>query len=110
MGIKMNSRTKGANYERKIAKRLSDFYKIELRRTPLSGGMDWKGDILPVFGEIPYHIECKKVEKLNIWKALEQAEKDCPEDKIPIVIFTRNRTEDYVAIKLEDFLRIKEVK
>ena len=100
-----NSRTKGANYERKIAKRLSKHFGLELCRTPLSGGMDWKGDILPIFGEIPYHIECKKIERFNIWKAIAQAERDCPEEKTPIVIFSRNRTEDYVCIKLEDFLK-----
>ncbi|MBC8146609.1 MAG: hypothetical protein H8E98_01325, partial [Bacteroidetes bacterium] len=48
----------------------------------------------------------KKQEKLNIWKALKQAEEDCPDDKIPIVVFARNRTKDYVVIEMDEFLEI----
>ena len=99
-----NSRDKGCNYERKIAKIFTDHFKITFCRTPLSGGMEWKGDIQPVFGEFEYHIECKKQERLNIWKAIAQAERDCGKEQIPIVVFSRNRSEDYVCIKLSNFL------
>jgi hypothetical protein len=53
--------------------------------------------------EIPYSFECKNVEKLNIWKALEQCESNC-EDREPVLIIKRNRSEVYAVVKLEDWL------
>ena len=99
----INSQKKGANYERKIANAFGKIYG-KLRRTPLSGGMEWKGDIQAIENDMPFSIECKKQEKLNIWKALKQAEEDAPDDKIPIVVFARNRTKDYVVIEMDEFL------
>ena len=101
----INSQKKGANYERKIANAFGKIYG-KLRRTPLSGGMEWKGDIQAIENDMPFSIECKKQEKLNIWKALKQAEEDCPDDKIPIVVFARNRSKDYVVIGMDEFLEI----
>ena len=101
----INSQKKGANYERKIAKAFGKIYG-KLKRTPLSGGMDWKGDIQAIESDMPFSIECKKQEKLNIWKALKQAEEDCENDKIPIVVFARNRSKDYVVIELSNFVDI----
>ncbi len=55
----------------------------------------------------PYSIECKNVEKLNIWSALEQSEKHKgPDGAYPIVGFKRNRSKLYVALELEHFLKL----
>jgi hypothetical protein len=54
----------------------------------------------------PFAIEVKCQESLNIWKALEQAEENKSGSLTPILCFKRNRTEMYVALKFEDFLRI----
>jgi len=59
-----------------------------------------KGDVVGVPG---VHVEAKMVEKLNIWKALAQAEADCPEGQIPTVHFRRSHASWYVALSLEDF-------
>lgn len=40
------SRSKGQRFERKIAKLLTKFSREEWRRTPASGGMQWKGDVI----------------------------------------------------------------
>ncbi len=50
---------------------------------------------------IPYSIECKNQEKLNIWSALEQAENNSG-DYDPVLIFKRNRT----VLELKDFIRL----
>ena len=52
------------------------------------------------------HIECKKTEHLRIWEALEQSNRDAGEDEIPVVVFSRNRSKDYVALSFEDFLKV----
>ena len=53
---------------------------------------------------IPYSFECKNVEKLNIWSALEQAETNC-DGRTPIVVFKRNRSKTFVAIEFSEWLK-----
>ena len=54
--------------------------------------------------KIPYSFECKNQEKLNIWSALEQTEKNCPEDRTPVLVFTRNHAPTYAVVPLEHFI------
>lgn len=54
---------------------------------------------------IPLSIECKYQERINIWQALSQAEQNASERK-PCVVFRRNRSETYVAMKFEDLLEL----
>ena len=49
---------------------------------------------------IPYSFECKNVEKLNIWSAIEQAETNCPTESTPVTVIKRNRSNVYDWIKL----------
>ncbi len=53
---------------------------------------------------LPFVFECKNQESLNIWSALAQAKSHIKSQEIPVVVFTRNRTDLYVALKLSDFL------
>lgn len=54
---------------------------------------------------IPFGIECKNQESLNIWSSLKQAEINSKE-QIPLVVFKRNRTDIYCSLKFEDLLKI----
>ena len=54
---------------------------------------------------IPYSFECKNVERLNIWQAIEQAESNC-EDRTPVVVIKRNRTNPYVVLDLNKFIKL----
>ena len=54
---------------------------------------------------IPYSFECKNQERLNIWESLNQAEGNS-DDRVPVLIFKRNRTKTYAAIELESFLEL----
>ena len=54
---------------------------------------------------VPYSIELKNVEKINIWSALEQAESKNRKYK-PLLVFSRNRSEDYCSLKFQDFINI----
>ena len=50
-----------------------------------------------------YSIECKNVERLQFWKAVEQAE-DNSNGRIPTVIVKKNGKSPYVAIPLDSWL------
>ena len=52
----------------------------------------------------PYNIECKNVESLNIWKAVDQAESQG--NHIPLVAFKKNNKRAFVAIPLEHFMEL----
>jgi hypothetical protein len=55
--------------------------------------------------KFPFSVESKNVEKINIWAALEQAEGSNRKYK-PLLVFSRNRSEDYCALKFSDFMQI----
>jgi len=52
---------------------------------------------------IPYAIECKNQEKLNIWDSLKQAESNSEKGK-PVLIFKRNRSKTYAVLEIQDFI------
>lgn len=54
----------------------------------------------------PFAVECKNVERLNIWKALEQAEENAERGVTPLVIFKRNRSLIYCALAFEDLFKL----
>ena len=57
----------------------------------------------------PFAVECKAQNALNIWDSLEQVEGYAKEDKsnpIPLLVFKRDRSEVYVALKWSDFKKI----
>lgn len=74
----------------------------EARRTAQYCGKAGTSDVVGILG---VHCECKAVERLNIWKALSQSERDSKGD-IPAVFFKRNRSGWYVAVPLKDFVRL----
>jgi len=56
---------------------------------------------------IPYSIEAKNVESLNIWKAIDQclANTDL-EKELPAVVFSKNNREVWAAIPFEHFIEL----
>ena len=55
----------------------------------------------------PYAVECKNSEKLNLWQALDQAKTNANKEQLkPLVCFTRNRDEAYVAMRMSDFFEL----
>lgn len=97
----MNSNLKGKTGERELAKILSE-YGYDCRR-----GQQYKGgsNSPDVIGLPGVHIECKRVEKLNLDAAYEQAVRDAGED-IPAVFHRKNRQGWKVTLSLEHFMRV----
>ena len=52
---------------------------------------------------IPYAIECKNQEKINIWESLKQAESNSEKGN-PVLIFKRNRSKTYAVLEINDFI------
>ena len=55
--------------------------------------------------KLPYSIECKNQESLNIWKSYEQAQQNCG-DYEPIVVIKRNNVKPLVLVDADYFIEL----
>lgn len=98
----MNSRRKGANGERELAKRLREYGYENARRGQQYCGANGDADIV---GALPgIHIECKRVERLNIEDAMAQSKHDARRDEIPVVMHRKNDCEWLCTMPLSYFI------
>ena len=100
----MNSKQKGNRGERELAKVLRE-YGFETRRSQqYAGGTQESADVV---GLKYIHIECKRVERLNIDDAIQQAIEDCNfEHNLPSVFHRKNGKQWLVTMRLDDWMRI----
>lgn len=99
----MNSRQKGARGERELAEYLRS-YGYEARRGQQYSGANGDADVVGLPG---FHIECKRVEHLDLYGAVEQSARDAKESaEIPIVCHRKDRREWLVTMKLNDFMGV----
>ena len=96
----MNSKRKGCEGERELAHVLQGYGFDAKRMQQFAGGVD-SPDVSGLPG---IHIECKRVEALNIHKAYAQAVNDAEGQKIPAVFHRRNRDKWMVTLRLDDFM------
>ena len=55
--------------------------------------------------KFPHSIECKNVEKLNIWEAYEQASANCG-DYEPVVVIKKNGKKPLVVVDAEYYIQL----
>lgn len=102
----INSKQKGARFERALARKLREYGYDDARRTAQYCGNT--GDASDVVG-LPYlHIEAKHVERLNIYDAIAQAKRDAKAGGglIPAVFHKKNNCNILVTMELDDFMKI----
>ena len=97
-----NSRAKGAKGERELAKILRQ-YGYDTRRGQQYCGANGDADVVGLPG---IHIECKRVERLNLYDAIAQAKHDAREGEAPTVFHRKDRCEWLVTMRLEDWMEI----
>ena len=98
----MNSRQKGKRGELELAHILKS-YGYEARRGQQYCGVNGDADVIGLPG---IHIEVKRVERLDLYGAMEQAERDAREDEIPAVFTRKNNKYWLVCMRLEDFMEM----
>ena len=109
----INSKKKGAAGEREF----SNYCKskgFDVRRTAQYNGKEL-GSLADVIGIPGIHIEVKRVEALNIHKAMEQAIRDCNQSnkeksqekkELPIVAHRKNHTDWLITMTADDWFKL----
>ena len=94
---------KGADAERELASILSEYGFTTVR-----GGSQTFGTVPDVTGLPGIHIEVKRVERLNLSEAMQQAVRDAERfrDGLPAVFHRRNRKPWLVTMRLQDWMTI----
>ena len=98
----INSREKGAKGERELARKLNE-YGYESRRGQQYCGANGDADVVGLPG---VHIECKRVERLNIYDALAQSKSDARDGEIPVVMHRKNHCEWLVTMTLAQWVEL----
>lgn len=102
MGSK--SRRKGACGERELAKELKRVLGVAARRGRQFCGSPDSPDVVV---DLPgVHFECKRVERFDLYKALDQATCDAGAELLPVVAHRKNRREWVVVLRLDDLPRL----
>lgn len=120
----INSKHKGSEYERKIARILGAWYGEEFHRVPQSGGLRW-GDDTRVAGDItthvdssfPFTVECKKREEWTLEQLLKgtgdleswwaQSINDSERvNLLPMLIFSKNFSPNYIMLQESVFSKL----
>lgn len=97
----MNSKQKGSRGERELASKLRE-YGYDCRRGQQYCGASGDADVIGLEG---LHIECKRVERLNIEDAMSQAKADT-KGGFPTVMHRKNNCEWLVTMRLEDWIEL----
>jgi len=93
------SQRKGATGEREVAGLLSQMFGVEVQRGASPYLPGWRAP--DVFGLAGVHIECKRVQRLNLCAALRQARRDA-DGKVALVLHRRNHERWLATMLLED--------
>ena len=96
----MNSREKGKRGERELAAKLREL-GYDTRRGQQFSGANGDADVVGLPG---IHIECKRVEHLNLQDAYDQSKRDARDDEIPVVVHRKNNCKWLVTMSLEDWI------
>lgn len=102
----VNSKRKGAAFERKLASIFRD-YGYDARRTAQYCGNT--GDASDVVGLPGLHIEAKHQETMRLYDWMAQAKRDAEaggKGNLPAVFHKKNHAEILVTMRLDDFMNL----
>lgn len=102
----VNSKQKGARFERKLASIFRD-YGYDARRTAQYCGNT--GDASDVVGLPGLHIEAKHQERMQLYDWMAQAKRDAEageQGNLPAVFHKKNNAEILVTMRLEDWFNL----
>ena len=93
-----SAKAKGRNFQNKVREMIME--KLGINEHDIKTAV-----ILSKAGRdtFPYSVECKKVERINIWQCYEQACQNS-EDLTPLLVFSKNHSKVMVCFEFKDLL------
>ena len=102
----VNSRRKGAGYERELARALRQYGYDATRTAQYCGKTGQAADVIGLPG---IHIEAKHQEQTRLYDWIGQAVRDAEAEgvgNLPAVFHRRNNSETLVTMRLDDWMQI----
>lgn len=100
---KINSKSKGARFERDLAEILRG-YGYECRRGVQYSGKAGDADVI---GLEDIHIEAKHQERMMLYEWMDQAVNDASKNgRMPAVFHKKNRADILVTMRLQDWIKL----
>ena len=100
---KINSKQKGKNGELEFVKKCKEYGFKNARRSQQYAGINHDADVV---GLPDLHIEVKRVERLNVDAAIEQAQRDKKEEELAIVAHRKNNKEWLITMTVDEWFEI----
>lgn len=103
----VNSKAKGARFERLLASKFREYGYQDARRTAQYCGNT--GDASDVVGLPHLHIEAKHQETMRLYDWMAQAVRDAAasgENRLPAVFHKKNNADILVTMRLADFMNL----
>ena len=101
------SKRKGAVGEREAAEKLNEVLGTKFRRGRQYCGGPESPDLV---GDLPgLHVEVKRCERLRLYEALSQAERDASGSQVPVVMHRSNRKPWVVVVAADYLIRLLDV-
>ena len=104
---KVNSKQKGARFERTLASKFREYGYDDARRTAQYCGNT--GDASDVIGLPGIHVEAKHQEQMRLYEWMAQAKHDAEaggKGNLPAVFHKKNNAEILVTMELEDWFNL----
>lgn len=104
---KINSKQKGARFERQLASMFREFGYADARRTAQYCGNT--GDASDVVGLAGIHVEAKSQETMRLYDWMAQAKRDSENTgNLPAVFHKKSRADILVTMTMDDWMRLYE--
>ena len=101
----VNSKQKGARFERLLASMFREHGFDDARRTAQYCGNT--GDASDVVGLPGIHIEAKHQERMQLYDWMDQAKRDSEgTENMPVVFHKKNNAEILVTMRFEDWMKV----
>lgn len=98
----VNSKQKGARFERLLASKLRE-HGYDCRRGQQYCGANGDADVI---GLPHIHIEAKHQERMQLYDWMAQAKRDAKDGLMPAVFHKKNNANILVTLELDDFMKL----
>lgn len=103
-------KSKGRRFQQRVARALLDAFPHLTEDDVRSTSMGAPGEDIQLSSRarevVPLSIECKCVERLNVWQCLEQAEKNTRAGSHSCLVFSRNHARTYAVLPWDVVVRL----